>query len=142
MSGRTSTSKVAIAAAPERVWEALTQPELVKKWQYNSDVITDWRPGSPIRYRSEFEGTVYEQWGTVLQVEPFERLSYTLFAPRPGLEDEPRNRFTMTYLLETAGDSTVLSIVQEDPREQASGEAEDEEANPILDALKALVEGR
>jgi hypothetical protein len=49
----------------------------------------------------------------------------------------------MTYLLEPTGGSTVLSIVQEDPREQQSGtETEDEEANPVLAALKALVEGR
>ena len=48
----------------------------------------------------------------------------------------------MTYLLDPAGDSTRLSIVQEDPREQTPGEAEDEEGNPMLDALKALVEGR
>jgi len=142
VSGRISTSTISITAVPERVWEALTRPELVKQWQYNSDLITDWKPGSPIRFRSEFEGTVYEQWGTVLQVEPFERLSYTLFAPRPGLEDEPGNRFAMTYLLDPAGDSTRLSIVQEDPREQTPGEAEDEEGNPMLDALKALVEGR
>jgi hypothetical protein len=40
-----------------------------------------------------------EQWGTVLEFTPTQKLSYSLFAPRPGLEDKPENYFEMIYSL-------------------------------------------
>jgi hypothetical protein len=74
-----------------RVWDAVTKPEWVKQWQYGSDLITDWHIGSEIRFRTKWEGNVYEQWGTVLEFAPYHSLRYSLFAPRPGLEDTPEN---------------------------------------------------
>lgn len=143
MATHTSISKVTIDAPAERVWDALTKPELVKQWQYGSDLITDWRVGSPIRFRTEWEGSVLEQWGTVTSFLSNERLSYTLFAPRPGLEDKPENYFTMTYCLLEHDSKTTLTVTQEDPRERPSDEAAPEEPegeNPILQCLKRLVE--
>jgi uncharacterized protein YndB with AHSA1/START domain len=157
MSTRTSTSRVVINAPAERVWQALTEPALVKQWQYGSDLLTDWSLGGPLRFHSEWEGVAYEQWGTVLEVVPHLRLVYTLFAPRPDLEDKPENYFTMTYGLEEADRVTTLTISQDDPRpapaqdESASGgtaeggeegdNAEDaDDGSPVLNALKDLVE--
>jgi uncharacterized protein YndB with AHSA1/START domain len=59
----TNVSTIRIHSTIQRVWDALTRPELVKKWQYGSEVITDWQPGSEIRFRAEWEGKVFEQWG-------------------------------------------------------------------------------
>ena len=106
----TSTSTIAIAATPARVWAVLTQPALVREWQYGSELITDWHVGGPIRFRSEWQGQVFEQWGTVLEVVPPRLLRYTLFAPRPGLDDRPEHYFEMRYILEGEGDGTALSI--------------------------------
>lgn len=96
----TSTSHVQIEAPRETVWAVVTQPGYVKQWQYGSNLDTDWSVGSPIRFRSEWDGQVFEQWGTVLQVDAPHRLQYSLFAPRPGLEDRPENYFITTYTLE------------------------------------------
>jgi uncharacterized protein YndB with AHSA1/START domain len=142
---RTSTSKVRIEARPKTVWAALTDSEHVKRWQYGSVLRTSWTVGSPIRFTSEWEGQTFEQWGTVLEFEPPTQLRYSLFAPRPGLEDRPENYFTMTYTLQAEGAVTVLTITQEDPREPptdqpADDEVSEDEENPILDALKKLAE--
>ncbi len=140
MSIHTTTSKVVIDAPPSQIWSALTKPELVKQWQYGSNVVTDWQPGSPIRFSSEWEGTVYEQWGKVLEVKPNKLLKYSLFAPRPDLEDKPENYFTMTYLLNESNGKTTLSIIQEDPRQQNSDQPQEEGENSVLIGLKKLVE--
>lgn len=138
---KTTTSRVVIEAPAARVWKALTQPELVKKWQYGTDLMTDWHIGSPIEFRNEWNGEVFLQNGTVLQVDAPRILKYSLFAPRPGLEDRPENRFVMVYRLDERAGLTELTIVQEDPREQADvDETGDDEGNPILQALKELVE--
>lgn len=141
MSNHTTVSKILINAPAASVWEAVTKPELVKQWQYGADVITDWQKGSSIVFRNEWEGTVYAQTGTILEIEPHKLVRYTLFAPRPGLDDKPENYFTMTYTLEELDGKTTLTIIQDDPREQSPQEQPEESENSVLAGLKKLVEG-
>jgi uncharacterized protein YndB with AHSA1/START domain len=136
---RVSTSSVTINASRAIVWAAVTIPEHVRQWQYSSELTTDWVVGHPIRFRAEFEGQVFEQWGTVLEFNAPTRLRYSLFAPRPDLEDRAENYFTMTYELSDVGDATVVTFIQEDPR--VSGPAEDDDGeNPVLVALRVVAE--
>ncbi len=134
-------STIIIKASIEKVWDALTKPALVKQWQYGSDVITDWKVGSEIRFRTEWEGKVFEQWGNVLDIIPHQLIRYSLFAPRPGLEDKPENYFIMNYALSEEEDGVKLEIVKEDDREGAIQEALQGEENPVLSGLKKLIEG-
>ena len=59
----TNSSKVKINAPIQKVWDVLTKPEFVKRWQYGSELFTNWEPGSDIRFRTEWQGKVFEQWG-------------------------------------------------------------------------------
>ncbi|RED63984.1 SRPBCC family protein [Cohnella lupini] len=136
-----SVSRIKIYASAHKVWEALTKPELVKRWQYGSDLLTDWQEGSDIRFRSEWDDNVYEQWGKVLEVVPEQLIRYSLFAPRPGLEDKPDNYFIMSYVLTEQGNHTLLSIEQNDNRpETGIQESSEDEENAVLSALKSLAE--
>ena len=79
----------------------------------------------------------------MLFVDAPHELRYSLFAPRPGLEDVPENYFTMTYTLTAEAGSTVVTITQDDPRPPAGDPATEDENdadNPVLQALKALAE--
>ncbi|MCB0741842.1 MAG: SRPBCC family protein [Chitinophagaceae bacterium] len=136
----TNISRLTICAPKEKVWEAITQPEKVKVWQYGSELITDWKVGNEIRFKSEWEGQIFEQWGTVLEFIPNERLKYKLFAPRPNLEDKPENYFKMEYTLTEKGNETELKIIQEDNRPGAKQEPEQGKENPVLKMLKELIE--
>jgi uncharacterized protein YndB with AHSA1/START domain len=133
-------STIVIKAPVQKVWNALTKPELVKQWQYGSDLITDWRVGNGIRFRTEWEGKVFEQWGKVLEIRPNELLRYSLFAPRPDLEDRPGNYFTMSYVLTTENGETKIEIIQEDNRPGAVQEEPQGEENPVLQSLKKIAE--
>jgi uncharacterized protein YndB with AHSA1/START domain len=81
-------SIIRLNTSKEKVWDALTKPELVKRWQYGSDLITNWEVGSSIRFRTEWDGKVFEQWGQVLEVQPPELLKFKVYfvctAPGPG----------------------------------------------------------
>lgn len=136
----TNVSTTLLSASRQKVWDALTKSELVKRWQYGSELTTTWEPGSAIKFRTEWEGKVFEQWGSVLDVRPMEVVEYNLFAPRPGLEDKPENYFVMRYALTDAGDRTRLDITQEDNRPGAVQEAPQGEENPVLQMLKKVVE--
>jgi uncharacterized protein YndB with AHSA1/START domain len=135
-----NVSVVVVNASRQRVWETLTTPELVKRWQYGSELLTDWAIGSEIRFRTLWDGNVFEQWGKVLEVVPNELARYSLFAPRPELEDRPENYFTMQYRLTDAGGQTRLEIVQEDNRPDAVQEGVQGEGNPVLAMLKQVAE--
>jgi hypothetical protein len=136
----TNISTVFLNAPIEKVWNALTKPELVKQWQYGSDLLTDWKIGNEIRFRNEWEGQVFEQWGTVLDVIPNQKIKYSLFFPRPELEDKPENYFIMSYVLSEENQKIKLEIIQEDNRPGAVQEAPQGDENPILQGLKALIE--
>ena len=138
---KTSDSTVKIRAPVKKVWLALTSPGLVKQWQYGSDLLTTWEVGTPIVFRNEWNGQVFEQKGMVLEFSPESRLKYSLFFPRPDVQDIPENYFFMTYELAESGGTTSLLVRQEDPRpaspEESSG---GEEGTDVLSSLKELVE--
>ena len=137
---RVSTSAVTINAPRDVVWAVVTLPEYVRQWQYDSELMTDWTVGHPIRFSAEWEGQTFEQWGTVLEVDEPSRLRYSLFAPRPGLDDVPENYFTMTYELSDVDDGTRVAFIQEDPREPDGVEDNADEDNPVLMALRDVAE--
>ncbi len=134
-------SSVVLAAPAIRVWSFLTDPLLVRQWQYGSVLTTEWNVEGSIRFTTEWQGLVFEQWGTVLEFCPYKTLRYSLFAPRPGLEDRPENYFEMANTLTERTDGTLLEIVQIDNRVGAVQETpQDETSNPVLSTLKSLVE--
>lgn len=136
----TNISTVTINASLEKVWDTITKPENVKRWQYGSDLQTSWEVGTGIRFVTAWEDKVFEQWGQVLSFKPVIELEYSLFAPRPGIEDSPENYFIMKYHLEENNGQTILQIIQEDNRPNAVQEAPQGEENPVLKMLKELAE--
>ena len=45
-----------INAARAKVWDALIDPEKIKQYILASDVVSEWRQGSSIVWKSEFQG--------------------------------------------------------------------------------------
>lgn len=136
----TNISTVKINAPLQKVWDILTKPEFVKQWQYGSELLTDWKVGSDIKFKTEWQGKIVEQWGKVLDIRQNELIKYSLFAPRPDLEDKPENYFVMSYILTADKDQTKLEILQNDNRPGAVQEEPQGEENPILQTLKQVAE--
>ena len=138
---KTSESVVEILAPASKVWLALTVPDLVKQWQYGSDLVTTWERGSPISFRNEWNGQVFEQKGTVLEFIPGSRVKYSLFFPRPDVQDIPEHHFFMTYELTESGGRTSVLFRQEDTRPSPPDAPSGGDDGPdVLSSLKELVE--
>lgn len=75
-----------------------------------------------------------------MEVNENQNLRYSLFAPRPDLEDKPEHYFEMEYKLTRQNEYTLLEIVHVDNRPGAKQEKEQGEENPVLKMLKELVE--
>lgn len=73
------TRSVLLNATPERVWEALTHPGMTRQYYYNCEVTSDWREGSALRWKGEYQGRDIDAEGEVLEVIPGRMVKYTGF---------------------------------------------------------------
>ncbi|AXY74869.1 ATPase [Paraflavitalea soli] len=133
----TYTSNINIKAPASKVFDALTQPELVKQWQYGKLLTTDWQVGGAIRFSAEYEGKMLEQWGTILDLRPNELVKYNLFTPRPNQEDKIENYTITSYVLTQQDGITHIQIIHEDNRPQVFAP---QSLKGILVALRNIAE--
>ena len=89
MAGIVATAETDVIASPARVWSALTDPAQIKRYMFGSEVETDWKPGSTIVWKGEYQGRAYQDKGQVVEVEPGRRLVVTHFSPLSGQDDVP-----------------------------------------------------
>lgn len=129
-----------IKASPADVWDALIDPKQIKKFMFGSDVVTDWKPGSSIVWRGEYEGKKYEDKGEILEIDPERLLKMTHFSPLSGAEDIPANYHTLTYELEGDADGTSVSLSQDNNSNAAEADRFKSNWEKMLSALKEVVE--
>ena len=97
------------------VWKALTTPKSLKAYFFGSDVETDWKEGSDIRFRGEWKGKRYTDKGEIRSFKPGKKLSFTHWSEMSGTEDRPENYHIVTFELEPAGQGTKVTLSQDDP---------------------------
>src|SRR3982750_3806918 len=95
--GLTAKTSVAIQAPVAKVWEGLTNPELIKKYFFGTDAETDWKKGSPIFFRGVWEGKPYEDKGFITDIVPEKFVSYTYWSSFSGAPDIPENYANVRY---------------------------------------------
>jgi len=140
MSGHVATAQCEIDAPPEKVWRALTDPQLIKKYMFGSEVRTDWKPGSPITWQGEFGGRKYMDKGEIITVEPGRRLEITHFSPLTGQEDRPENYHRVSYELQQTDGGTSLRLTQDNSSSAEEAEHSAATWQMMLDGLKKVAE--
>lgn len=136
-----ATAEIDIAAPASRVWEALTDPAIIARYFFGTTVETDWKPGSRITWRGEYQGKAYEDKGQVVEVDPGRRLKVTHFSPMTGLPDEPGNYHTIVYEIDEHGGTTHLSLSQDNNGDDAEAQRATQNWQMMLTGLKKTVEG-
>jgi uncharacterized protein YndB with AHSA1/START domain len=141
-------NKIAIDAPAARVWDALTNPEQTKKYMFGCETVSDWKPGSALLWKGNYEGKemVFVK-GNITQIEPGKFLCYTTIDPNSPIADIAENYLTVSYTLKEEEGHTMLTVTQGDYSKVAEGEKRYTEAfnngegwNPILVEIKKLVE--
>jgi uncharacterized protein YndB with AHSA1/START domain len=141
MTGHVAVAETEINASPGRVWSALTDPAQIEEYMFGSRVTTDWKQGSPIVWKGEYEGRKYEDRGQILEIEPQRRLRMTHFSPLSGREDAPENYHTLVFELEQAGhEKTHLSLSQDNNSTEEEAEHSKSNWETMLNGLKQLAE--
>ena len=136
----TAIVSVLLNASPQRVWRALTTPEEISKYLFGTQTTTDWKKGSSITYSGEWDGNSYEDKGTIIDIRENELLHTTYYSSMSGLADKPENYNNVYYKITTANDQVILTIVQDNCRDEKSRDHSEENWKQVLGILKQIVE--
>ena len=141
-------NSITIDASPAKVWDALTNPEQTKKYMFGCETVSDWKIGSPLLWKGNYEGTdmVFVK-GIIVDIQPEKLLAYTTIDPNnTEVPDIPENYLTVTYELKEKDGQTELNVSQGDYSKVADGEKRYNDTvegggwQSILDAIKMLLE--
>ena len=126
-----------IASTPEKVWDALTDPEITQRYWSGTRVESDWKVGSKVIYRRD--GQITDEH-LVLAVEPLRLLSHTF---HPVSVEEFRNEAPsrVTFEIEAGGQVVRLTVTHDEFQEDSEVYHACSEGWPMLmSSLKTLLE--
>lgn len=116
--------EIYIKTTPERLWEAITNPEMRAKYTFGVGVYSDWTPGST--YKAEAGPATHSpsmpiSEGENLEVDAPRRLVQSF---RALWSDDVKREGTsrVTWEIEPIGDSCRLTVTHDQLREQANDE--------------------
>jgi uncharacterized protein YndB with AHSA1/START domain len=133
-------SSITIDAPAKAVWNALVDPQAITQYMFGAQVITDWKPGSPIVWKGEWQGKRFEDKGEILEVEPEELLEYSHYSPLSGAPDLPENRHTVTFYLTSDGEHTRVDLNQDKNASEKERAHSQSNWDTVLAGLKEYVE--
>ena len=133
-------ASIAINAPASKVWEALTNPEIIKQYLFGTEAKSDWKVGSPITYKGVWEGKAYQDKGIILELVPNKLLVSSYWSAFSGMPDVPENYQKVSYELVEEAAKTTLNITQENAKDQKSADHSGENWKMVLGKLKELLE--
>jgi uncharacterized protein YndB with AHSA1/START domain len=133
-------ASIDINAPADRVWDALVNPVAIRKYMFDTTVKTDWKKGSPITWSGEWKGKSYEDKGTILDIEPEQRLSYSHFSPLTGEPDVPESYHNVTVTLTRRSGTTHLELTQDNNKNAEEQQHAADNWRQMLGALRDFVE--
>ncbi|MHB1048762.1 MAG: SRPBCC family protein [Bacteroidota bacterium] len=136
-----ATVKITIHKDTTAVWNALTDPNIIKQYFFGTQTETDWKKGSPIVFRGEWEGKKYEDKGIILDIQPEKRVQYSYWSSMSGTPDRPENYSVITYELTNDGTSTMLTITQDGINTVEQKNHSEKNWKYVMEGMKKLVEG-
>jgi uncharacterized protein YndB with AHSA1/START domain len=127
-----------IRTTPEKLWQALIEPEFTRQIWAGTWQESQWKPGASWRLMIP-DGRVADS-GEILEIEPHKRLVLSWRNEfKPDLREEGYSR--MTYELEQQGEAVKLTVIHEiDKPGSKFIEAVSNGWPHILASLKSLLE--
>jgi len=127
-----------IRSTPEKVFEAITKPEIARRY-WGHENVSDWMPGSAWQHVRANEQRTVQVVGKVVEVAPPTRLVITWASPSQAADPASYSRVSFDV---AAYEEMVRLTVTHDELEAGSGMAKSiQQGWPIvLSSLKSLLE--
>jgi uncharacterized protein YndB with AHSA1/START domain len=131
---------VRIYAPVTTVWQALTDPTMIKQYFFGVDTIGEWKEGNTIIYKGEWQEKKFNGKGKVLQVEDGKLLKHSYWTDMSGQPDEPEYYHIITYKLTPENDHTELTLTEENLASEDMKEKSGKLWDMIFGNLKKILE--
>jgi uncharacterized protein YndB with AHSA1/START domain len=128
--------EIYIKTTPERLWEAITDPEMRAKYSFGVETHSDWTEGSS--YKGEVPGVFEIAEGENLEVDPPNRLVQS-FTALWSDEVKSLGASRVTWEIRKVGDSCQLMVIHDQLAIDANPELYGGWPQ-ILSGLKTLLE--
>jgi uncharacterized protein YndB with AHSA1/START domain len=133
-------TSISINAPMEKVWDALTNPAIVKQYMFGTDVISNWQKDKPIIFKGEWQGKQYEDKGIIKKIDPPILLEYTHWSNLSGKPDTEENQNVITIQLTDEHGSTHVSLIQTNNPTDEAREHSQQMWDTALASMKKVVE--
>jgi uncharacterized protein YndB with AHSA1/START domain len=110
--------EIYIRTTPERLWEAITDPDIRKKYNFGAGVSSDWKVGSHLQMGVP-EVDVLLGDGEVLEVDPPRRLVHTMTALW-GDDVKSEGASRVTWEITQVEESCQLKVTHDELRDGAN----------------------
>jgi uncharacterized protein YndB with AHSA1/START domain len=118
--GTLTVFEIYIKTSPERLWEAITDSEMRKRYSFGVGIESDWTAGS--EYRANVPGVMDISSGENVEVDPPRRLVQT-FKALWSEEVEREGTSRVTWEIEPVGDdSCQLRVIHDQLPEGANSQ--------------------
>ena len=117
--GSMTVFEIYIKTDPERLWEAITDPQMRARYSFGVETRSDWTPGS--RYEAGVPGVIDIAAGENVEVDPPRRLVQTfnaLWSDDVKAVGESR----VTWEIEPVGTSCRLTVIHDQLPDGANSE--------------------
>jgi uncharacterized protein YndB with AHSA1/START domain len=136
-----TSSSVSIDAPVDEVWRALTTPEQIKQWFFGVDTKSEWKQGSQIVHRGEWEGKPYVDKGEIVRIEPPHLLVHTHWSDLSGKPDSPEHYQEVTWEVAEQNGGSRLTITEHNLPSDDAKDTSDQAWSMVLEKLKSMLEG-
>ncbi|MCX6151141.1 MAG: SRPBCC family protein [Ignavibacteriales bacterium] len=134
------SKSIDINAEPSRVWNALTNPEIIKEYLFGTETITDWKIGNEIIFQGEYEGKKYRDKGIILENVLNQQVSYSYWSGFSGLEDKPENYSIIVYSITNKGNNhTIFTWTQKGFATEQGRQHSETGMDALLEKIKEIV---
>lgn len=135
-----SKSSITINAPVNKVWQALTDPAMIKEYLFGTTTTSDWKKGSAITYEGEWEGKKYKDKGTIIDIITEKILHTTYWSSMGGKEDKPENYNNVIYEVAPYNGQTIVTISQDNIDSDEQLTHINENWTMVLTSMKKLLE--
>jgi len=127
-----------ISSTPQKVWNALVDPETTATyWQHEN--VSDWKPGSRWEHRAADKDRTLRLVGKVIESSPPKRLVMTWALPADDARPEKHSR--VTFEIEPVKDVVRLTVTHDEFEPGSEMFKSIQEGWPkVLSSLKSLLE--
>ena len=123
-----------------KVWDALTNPKMIKKYLFDTNVKSDWKIGSKILFDGNYQGKKFQDKGIIQKLEKEKLFQYVYLSEFSGLEDKDENYSVITFELNTENKMIKLIVTQKGFVDKKAQEHSDKGWNMVLRAIKNILE--